>query len=232
MANQPSNTTLGTEAVIYACRTPYAAEVAETLYRLGTRLITFVDNLPDGPVAISHGTAISPSSLETRHLALPVFIPQLTPAHRHAISIEASGLGFTKFATIIDPSSVVAESAGIGPGTVVNAGSIVGANAKIGSFCHLNRGASVAHDAQIASFVSLGPGCVLSGSVTLDSGAFIGSGAVLAPGVHVGRNAIVGAGAVVVRAVEPNTVVVGNPARVLGDPVAGYGDVGISDNVA
>jgi acetyltransferase-like isoleucine patch superfamily enzyme len=39
--------------------------------------------------------------------------------------------------------------------------------------------------------------------------------AVVLPGVKVGDNAIIGAGAVVVKDVAPNTVVLGNPARVV-----------------
>lgn len=44
---------------------------------------------------------------------------------------------------------------------------------------------------------------------------WIGGGAILLPGVTVGLNAVVGAGAVVTRDVPPNTVVAGNPARVI-----------------
>jgi acetyltransferase-like isoleucine patch superfamily enzyme len=50
---------------------------------------------------------------------------------------------------------------------------------------------------------------------TIRRGARIGGGAVLCPGVEIGEEAFVGAGAVVVRDVEPETVVVGNPARPL-----------------
>jgi len=46
-------------------------------------------------------------------------------------------------------------------------------------------------------------------------GATIGSGATLLGGVTVGENAIVGAGSVVTRDVPPNTIVAGNPARIL-----------------
>jgi acetyltransferase-like isoleucine patch superfamily enzyme len=46
-------------------------------------------------------------------------------------------------------------------------------------------------------------------------GASIGSGATLLCGVTVGENSIIGAGSVVTKDVPPNTVVAGNPARML-----------------
>ena len=46
-------------------------------------------------------------------------------------------------------------------------------------------------------------------------GASIGSGATILGGVTIGQNAVVGAGSVVTRDVLPNTVVAGNPARLL-----------------
>jgi UDP-2-acetamido-3-amino-2,3-dideoxy-glucuronate N-acetyltransferase len=46
-------------------------------------------------------------------------------------------------------------------------------------------------------------------------GASVGSGATILSSVEIGENAIVGAGSVVTRNVPPNTIVAGNPARVL-----------------
>jgi len=45
----------------------------------------------------------------------------------------------------------------------------------------------------------------------------IGANVTLLPGVRVGHDALVGAGAVVTRDVEPFTIVLGNPAKVVGD---------------
>lgn len=46
-------------------------------------------------------------------------------------------------------------------------------------------------------------------------GASIGSSATLLCGITIGENAIVGAGSVVTKDVPPNTIVVGNPTRLL-----------------
>jgi acetyltransferase-like isoleucine patch superfamily enzyme len=46
-------------------------------------------------------------------------------------------------------------------------------------------------------------------------GASIGSGSTVLSNVVIGENAIVGAGSVVTREVAPNTIVAGNPAKVL-----------------
>ena len=46
-------------------------------------------------------------------------------------------------------------------------------------------------------------------------GASIGSGATLLCGITIGENAMIGAGGVVTRDVPPDTVVAGNPARVV-----------------
>ncbi|MDH4139936.1 MAG: sugar O-acetyltransferase [Coriobacteriia bacterium] len=51
--------------------------------------------------------------------------------------------------------------------------------------------------------------------VVIEDNVWLGGGAILLPGVRIGQNAVVGAGAVVPRSVPANTVVAGNPARVI-----------------
>jgi acetyltransferase-like isoleucine patch superfamily enzyme len=50
---------------------------------------------------------------------------------------------------------------------------------------------------------------------TVRRGASIGTGATILGGLEIGERAIVGAGAVVTRSVPPNSIVAGNPARVI-----------------
>lgn len=51
--------------------------------------------------------------------------------------------------------------------------------------------------------------------VVIRRGAWIGASAVILPGVTVGGNAIVGAGSIVTKDVPDNTIVAGNPARII-----------------
>jgi len=46
--------------------------------------------------------------------------------------------------------------------------------------------------------------------------ASIGANATILPGLTIGENAMIGAGSVVVESVPPNAIVVGNPAKIVG----------------
>lgn len=69
-----------------------------------------------------------------------------------------------------------------------------------------------AHDLRAAERIQ---GWEVAQPISIGENVWIGGGAILLPGVKVGRNAVVGAGAVVSRDVPANTVVAGNPARVI-----------------
>jgi acetyltransferase-like isoleucine patch superfamily enzyme len=52
-------------------------------------------------------------------------------------------------------------------------------------------------------------------TTTIGDYCFIGARAILMPGITVGNHCIIGAGSVVMKDVPPNSVVLGNPGRVL-----------------
>jgi maltose O-acetyltransferase len=57
--------------------------------------------------------------------------------------------------------------------------------------------------------------------IVIEDNVWLGGGAIVLPGVTVGRNSVIGAGAVVTRSIPPDSVAVGNPARVIRTLVAG-----------
>lgn len=53
------------------------------------------------------------------------------------------------------------------------------------------------------------------GRIKIGSNVFIGAGAIILPGIEIGDNVIVGAGTVVTKDIPNDSLVVGNPARVI-----------------
>lgn len=51
--------------------------------------------------------------------------------------------------------------------------------------------------------------------IVLEDNVWLGGGVIVCPGVRIGENSVIGAGAVVLHDVPPNSVAVGNPARVI-----------------
>jgi len=105
---------------------------------------------------------------------------------------------------------------------------------KLGANCYIVRSAII--DASLPWLISIGDNCTISanvtilahdasikrylgyskiGVVTIGNRVFIGVGAVILPNVHVGNNVIIGAGSVVTKDIPGNSVVVGNPAKIV-----------------
>lgn len=103
----------------------------------------------------------------------------------------------------------------------------VGKNVFINSSCHLqdwggitiDDNTFIGHCVTIATINhGLAPdkrGEHIPKGVTVGSDVWIGSNAVILPGVTIGKGAVIAAGAVVTKDVPENTVVGGNPARVI-----------------
>ena len=55
----------------------------------------------------------------------------------------------------------------------------------------------------------------LSVPVKIGEGCFIGYGAIILSGVEIGNNSVIAAGAVVTKDIKPNSIVAGNPAKII-----------------
>jgi len=125
----------------------------------------------------------------------------------------------------------------IGDETKIGAFVEIHKNATVGRRCKISSHTFICEGVTIEDYVFIGHGVMFvndsfprattsSGELQTGSdwkvettlikkGASIGSGATILSNITVGERAIVGAGAVVTRDVPPNTIVVGNPAKVL-----------------
>ena len=127
----------------------------------------------------------------------------------------------------------------IGAGTRIGAFVEVQKGAAIGARCKISSHSFVCEGVTIEDEVFVGHGVMFTNDLfprataaggglqteadwqvvptLVRDGASIGSGATILAGVVIGRSALVGAGAVVTRDVADHAIVVGNPARPVGD---------------
>lgn len=141
------------------------------------------------------------------------------PAIRQKL-VNKIKLGGGTLQTLIADSALISDTAVIGEGAIISDNVIITANCMIGVSFHANIFSYVAHDCVVGDYVTLAPRVSCNGRVTIGDHAYIGTSAVIKQGSHsnptrIGERAIVGMGAVVTKNVEPQTVVVGNPARLL-----------------
>ncbi len=119
----------------------------------------------------------------------------------------------------------------IGPFVEIQKGSKVGNNCKISSHTFICEGVTIENNVFIGHNVTF-INDVYPRAITEDGrlqadddwvcvptvvkqGASVGSSATLLCGITIGENAVVGAGSVVTKDVPANTIVAGNPARIL-----------------
>ena len=124
-------------------------------------------------------------------------------------------LNASDFATIIHPTVSVSPRAHLATSVVIHQAASIAGNVKIGEFVSIGPGCIIGHDTIITGFTAVAAGAIISGSVRVGSNCYIGSGSIIRQNIEIGNGAVIGMGAVVVDDVAPNSVVVGNPARLL-----------------
>lgn len=117
--------------------------------------------------------------------------------------------------SFIHPSACVSRYSQIGTGSVVMAHAVISPFVTIGDAVIVNTAATIDHDSVVSNGSHICPGVHLSGTVKVGESVMIGVGAQVIQCINIGNDAVVGAGANVISDVEPNTIVVGNPAKLI-----------------
>lgn len=144
------------------------------------------------------------------------------PAVRSRAWKTLESMGGYEAPVLLHPSAYVGLGCSVGEGTVVAAHAVLTADVVVGRLAIVNAGATVSHNCRLSDFATIAPGAHLAGNVHVGEGAEIGIGASVVQGKKVGEWSVVGAGAVVIDDVEPNTTVVGCPARPILDRGTGW----------
>lgn len=86
---------------------------------------------------------------------------------------------------------------------------VIGNGNRIDHHCHF------AHNVKTGDHNTFADGCIIEGSCEIGNYNTFGAGVIIQTKVKVGSNCIIGSGAVVTKDVEDNSIMVGNPARLL-----------------
>jgi sugar O-acyltransferase (sialic acid O-acetyltransferase NeuD family) len=126
-----------------------------------------------------------------------------------------------EFATLIHPTARISATSSLGVGTIISVGVIIASHTHLGCHVIVNRGALVGHHTRIGNYVTIQPGANIAGACQIGDATYIGMGAIVTDHITIGTHSIIGAGAVVINDVPDNVLVVGVPARVAKENVAG-----------
>jgi len=184
--------------------------VADSMQRLGMEFGS-IDNRGNADSAFPGFTSSWPWG------SWAAVVGPATPAIRFEATRIAMTHGAEEWPRVLDTSAVIGIRSAVEHGAYVAPLVSIGPNARIDCFVYINRNSAVSHHCEVGAFVSTGPGAMLCGGSQIGTGAFIGAGAVVLPGRTIGPMAVIGAGCVVTRDVPSRAVVVGNPARQVGE---------------
>ena len=121
-----------------------------------------------------------------------------------------------RLATLIHPTAYVPKDfCSIGQGVLVAPFARICPDSTIEDNCILMSSSIIGHDSTMKKFSHLAADSVVGGNVTVGLGAHIGTNSTIRENVNIGNFSLVGSGSVVLKDVLENSIVAGNPAKLL-----------------
>ena len=191
-------------------------EIADLSYRImGWDSIIFVDdNISNRIINDIEVFSLEEALTKYDRECLEFIVTAGEPFHREVLYKKLSDHGL-KCINIFDSKFILSKTSSVLDGTIIHAGATITCNVHIGSGCLINKHAVIGHDVTIGDYCVISPHVTIGGNTTIGKGCYLGSGANIRNGIKIGDNSIIGMGSVVLRDVPENSVMVGNPAKLI-----------------
>lgn len=137
--------------------------------------------------------------------------PEATLERLHSLNIPKERL----LNAIDDTAVVPVDYCSLGRGIFMAPLVQLSATATVGDHCSLFGNSFIGHDTVVGEFCHIATNAVVGARINIGKGVHVGINSCIRERITIGDYSIIGMGAVVVKDVPPNTIVVGNPARVL-----------------
>jgi len=129
--------------------------------------------------------------------------------------IDSLSISPERFTTLIHPAANISSSTKIGRNSLIMAGVTATVNISIGNHCVILPNTVISHDTVIDDYNMIGSNVSISGGVHIENLCYIGTGSKIIQEVTIGQGSLTGIGTIVLESIEPNSVVVGNPGRII-----------------
>ena len=126
---------------------------------------------------------------------------------------ELSPIPDSRLASLVDPSSVISSTATVGPGCVIYPQAFIGHNTQLGRRVFMLAGSVINHDNVLEDNVIVCSHVSLAGYVHVEADSYLGQACTVRQGIRIGRNSLIGMGSVLIKDVQPDSVMIGSPAR-------------------
>jgi sugar O-acyltransferase (sialic acid O-acetyltransferase NeuD family) len=143
-----------------------------------------------------------------------IIIANGEPVVRRELYIKIKAMNI-KIATLVDPSSIISDTASLGEGVIVAPLSIIASSTVLGRNVAINTHTTIGHDITIGEHSVVSTHVTVGGSSVIGADSFIGLGVQTKEKLSIGSQVIIGMGAVVFKDIPDNMIAMGNPARSL-----------------
>lgn len=176
--------------------------------------IIFVDDVTSEKV-ISDANVFRFLEVEQFRGNLEFVIANGEPAVREVLYHKIKDAGYP-LGTLISPYCSILSKTEIGEGCILY-DCVISTNVHIGANVLMNGKVLIGHDTVIGEHSVLSTLNFLGGDTYIGKRVYIAPGAMVKDRIHIGDDAIISLGAVVLRNVRAESIMIGNPARKLGN---------------